>query len=147
LGDKIHELFSQVIDIKSFELPENLDEEVKIQFLLCMKNPEIRALLSAEMPDDVWLEKRFDCIINDGWVSGCFDRVNLIRNDAGKVIRAQLIDYKSSYLDDDNYELKVKNYKRQLNLYRDVLAKILKFSTSDIDCFMIFCRYGKMEKF
>ena len=147
LGDKIHELFSQVIDIKSFELPANLDEEVKIQFLLCMKNPEIRALLSAEMPDDVWLEKRFDCIINDGWVSGCFDRVNLIRNDAGKVIRAQLIDYKSSYLDDDNYGLKVKNYKRQLNLYRDVLAKILKLSTSDIDCFMIFCRYGKMEKF
>ena len=147
LGDKIHELFAQVIDISSFKLPENIDEELKIELLSCMKNPEIRSLLRGENPQDVWIEKRFDCILENGWISGCFDRVNLKRDNSGNIVGAELIDYKSSLIDDETYELKLKKYQRQLNLYRDVLAKMLKLSVNDIECFIIFTRYGKLEKF
>ncbi len=147
LGDKVHELFAQIIDISKFEVPQNTEDEVKLHVFNCIKNREIQELLSSDNSDDVWIEKKFDCILNDGWISGCFDRVNLMRDEKGSIVRAELIDYKSSIVDEESYDLKLQNYKRQLELYRSVLAKLLKLSINDIECNIIFTGVGKLEKF
>lgn len=146
LGNKVHEVFAQILDINSFNLSECSDYWTRKHIENCLNNVEIRQLLSIDKEENCWREKAFDCIINNSWVSGCFDRVNLYRNSTNEVIRAEIIDYKSSLIDEENHETKLKNYRRQLFSYRAVLAKMLNISSNDIDCYLIFSRYGKLEK-
>ncbi|MBQ9788989.1 MAG: UvrD-helicase domain-containing protein [Lentisphaeria bacterium] len=147
LGNKVHEILAQITNINDFKLPENINDEVKINIQNCMDSPEIRELLTSSNTKDIWLEKKFDCIVNNCWVSGCFDRVNLIRDKSNNVVAAQLIDYKTSIVDEATYDTKLQSYKQQLELYRTVLAQILKITVADIKCFIIFSRCGKVEKF
>lgn len=103
-----------------------------------------QALACPAATAEVWREKRFEVLLDGGWVSGCFDRVVLIRNEsAGTVERAVIQDYKTSRIADDHAQNRViRTYAPQMAVYRAALARIQRIPESKILCQLLLTDTG-----
>ena len=146
LGTRIHEFFESIGRWSEFSPPPGTDDGIMEHYRRCAANPELTALLD-EKCDDLWRERPFDVVIgNDAgteWlVSGCFDRVQIHKDAAGKVTRACIIDYKSNQTDDEGVPGLTEHYREQLISYRRALAKLLGISPGLIECRLVFTCIG-----
>ena len=145
LGTRIHEFFESVGRWSEFTPPPATDPEIMAHYRACAADPELTKLLDEEC--ELWRERPFDVLIRDGngdevLVSGCFDRVQLYRDERGGVTRACIIDYKSNQADAAELPKLVEHYREQLETYRKALAVLLGISPNSIDCRLIFTRLG-----
>ena len=89
----------------------------------------------------LWREKRFDLVHDNNYITGIFDRVTILRDDAGQPVGATVLDYKSSQVDTDaGIEHKVGEYRQQMVVYRDALAQILGLPPDRIVLQLLFTR-------
>jgi ATP-dependent exoDNAse (exonuclease V) beta subunit len=81
----------------------------------------------------------FEIVLDDDWVTGAFDRVVLLREPGGEITGATILDYKSNRVE-DNKEMRKQadKYRPQLELYRDVLARMLAIDPSSITLQLLF---------
>ena len=133
-GIELHEFLCSVKDFSNFSFPDNISTEVKTEVEKILANNEIKNLLNDF--DKCFNELSFDVILNDYYVSGCFDRVQLKYGSDGKISHAIIIDYKSGKYDEVNLEKRTR-YHNQLNLYRKALAQLLLLDITKIKCFII----------
>lgn len=167
-GSAIHEMFEQVewaedadVDaiVSTWEPTSAYEVEVTKdaieQFRNCMKSDAIRSCLSnptnavqksSQRPQvshqnaEVWLEKSFEIVLDDEFVSGAFDRVVIVRDEQGKPVSAAIFDYKSSMVDESGIDEKVKDYIPQMHTYRDALSVILALDKKKIMLNLIFTK-------
>lgn len=160
-GSAIHELFEKVqwaedadVDsiVRAWEPTSTCDKDVTRdaieQFRACMKSDAVRKYLSrpAGRVDEPWIEKRFEVILKGELVAGAFDRVIVARDEHGRVVSATILDYKSSRVDEKaKIDRKVKEYKSQMDTYRQALARILNLKLSAITCCLIFTRQQEIR--
>ncbi len=142
-GAKLHAVLCATDNLQNPVLPDNCPEEIKNEVLRLRSNPEICALLADF--DECWKEKTFDVIVQDYYISGCFDRVQIKRSNDGKIISAAIIDYKSGNFDPDDTEKNIR-YHRQLNTYRIAASQLLHLPVTDIKCFIIWTAAAVIEE-
>lgn len=142
-GDNIHRILCSIEDFSDFELPPACSQKVKDEISNITANPQLAALLSGA--DECWREKSFDVVINNYYISGCFDRVQIKRNADGKAIQVSVFDYKSGIHDTDNTE-KLKRYRNQLNIYRQAASQLLSLPVTSVKCYLIWTADGTFEE-
>ncbi len=142
-GIEIHEFLCTVKDFSELTFPADSDEKLRAEVEKLLKSPEIIAILQDF--DECFNELSFDVILGDTYVSGCFDRVQIRKDDDGKITRAVIVDYKSGKYDDSTEEKRLK-YHAQLNLYRKALSQLLLLDISKIECYIIATENAFAEK-
>ncbi len=154
-GTAVHELFERVdwSDHTPAEeavahwretIPE-IDDEAVAHFKEAYRTPEFQeALKKPEGEVTLWREKMFEAVIDDEWVTGTFDRVVVVRDAAGKVITAEILDFKTNDVSEETITGTVDHYRPQLKLYARALAKLINFPADRIACKLLFTRPGRV---
>jgi ATP-dependent helicase/nuclease subunit A len=158
-GSAVHELFAGVtwIDetdmdglIRQWQEYSTLSDEMKHDvirhFLKAVVASEIRGALSRTDSNlTLWREKSFDAILHGQWVSGVFDRVIIVRDQNGIILKATIQDFKSdNQTDESALAARIMFYGPQLSIYKQALATILKIDPAQIIGELIFTQPGKV---
>ncbi|MCF6313449.1 MAG: UvrD-helicase domain-containing protein [Verrucomicrobiales bacterium] len=149
-GNQVHALFEQIEWLpQGGGLPLFLtesdggDTEAR-RHVRCALRESCIADLLLEPADGVvaelWREKAFELLLSDGWVSGVFDRVVLLRDaGSGDLLRAEIIDYKTSRVEGElAITDEVEVYRAQMELYQEALMKLTGLAEKDIRCLLVF---------
>lgn len=161
-GNEMHAVFEQIEWIGEGQDLEALLEGIQAgkgireDVRECLQAPEIRALFTRPSGADgdqglrfeVWREKAFESVIDDKWVSGVFDRVVLVRDgEGGKVLRADIIDYKTSRVEGGGeIAAEAEHYRPQMEAYREALARLTGIGGAEINCYLVFTRPRVVEE-
>jgi ATP-dependent exoDNAse (exonuclease V) beta subunit len=111
-----------------------------------MAAAEVRAALSRPAaPPELWRERRFEIVLEEGWISGCFDRVTIGRDSAGRATAAEILDYKSNRVStDEEVRAAAESYRPQMELYRRALSRMLGLAAERIGLHLIFTAPGRV---
>lgn len=124
MGNRIHEYLASIEWLREgdqFEYPS-------------LREIFIRKHLSTE----VWREKAFELRLDDKWISGIFDRVHILKNDAGEIYRATIYDFKTDKVKNGEASEKACQYSHQMRIYGKALACLLKLSPDVISLKLVF---------
>jgi len=159
LGSAIHNLFERVEwlpeanPIQAIELwketapfPDDVREAAANHFRTACEARAVQELF-AEPPAGaiVWRERAFLVMLEEGLVSGRFDRVVVDADDDGVARRASIIDFKSDSVDgSEDLSRQAESHRSQLHLYRRALSKLLPLEETKIDCLVVFTTVGKV---
>ncbi|HBC85429.1 MAG TPA: hypothetical protein DCZ94_00590 [Lentisphaeria bacterium] len=156
LGNAVHELFSlvewtdaadasKIINSWMHKNPQYSKETARTAaevFMKSMKNAEIAKVF--KRPDgkniELWRERRFEMMLGNRHVSGAFDRVVLLRDSSGKTNSAHVFDFKTGKPDD--LILAADTYRPQMELYQEILSKMLKIPVPSIRKSLLFVEKG-----
>jgi ATP-dependent exoDNAse (exonuclease V) beta subunit len=148
LGLAVHSIFERLKDpgsqdveaiAKEWRECTEFGDEVKAQasemFLNACASAEVRSALTVTAEHaTVWIEKAFDAVVDNQWVSGVFDRVMLVARETGGFRQATIIDYKTDYVGNEkDIEGIVATYRPQLLLYRTVLGRLVDLAEEHIE--------------
>ncbi|HEY0257257.1 MAG TPA: PD-(D/E)XK nuclease family protein, partial [Candidatus Methylacidiphilales bacterium] len=82
---------------------------------------------------EVWRERRFAVVIGNDLMNGTFDRVVLGYDAAGKLVRADILDFKTDRLADDlEREERRGFYQPQLEAYARALGRLTGLDAGSI---------------
>jgi ATP-dependent helicase/nuclease subunit A len=160
LGTAVHALFEEIdwaaganpdraiaAARKRIVCPEEVWARGEEQLRRSLESPPVLAALTR--PDahaELWREREFEALVENHWVSGCFDRVQLVRDENGGPVTATILDYKTSNLERDGAkEEAVSHYRPQMELYRKVLAQLVGLDETSIVLKLVFTRDGLVE--
>lgn len=147
LGTEIHKFFESIERLdENFVPPAGTSEAILEHYRVCRERGELEKLLNEDYKE-LWRERPFDVLVEDGdgvkrLISGCFDRVQIYRDDRGGITRACIIDYKSNRIEGTDVTPEVERYREQLESYRTALAKLLGISPNIIRCRLVFTQVG-----
>ncbi|MFO7821113.1 MAG: 3'-5' exonuclease, partial [Lentisphaeria bacterium] len=128
--------------VKDLDTEPYIARDAFAQLQTAFQAPAIREALSKpQNPAEVWLEKSFEMVLNNTWISGIFDRVVIEYNDAGQPVKATIIDYKTSVITGpDSLAANRRKYTPQLRTYRKALARMTGLAEKDIIARLIFTK-------
>ena len=156
LGTAVHGLFEQVdwsdttheddAVAQWREVTREPDEEAVEHFKQAYRSPAFQAALAKpEGHVTLWREKMFEAVIDDEWITGTFDRVVIVRNDEGAVVRAEILDFKTNDVTEENLSDVCDHYRPQLTLYAKALSKLIGYPHEQIARSLLFTRPGRVE--
>ena len=122
LGTEIHEILSRIDwDIQEADLRQcsPAARELLESFLRSEQSREVFTRPCEEWTN--WNEKPFDLMIDGKWVSGCFDRVH-VRKENGRAVEARIYDYKTNRSTPEAIALE---YEPQMEQYRKAASLLL----------------------
>lgn len=132
----------QVLNRWSKLKPSALSDGVTAHIAAAFQSGAVRRLFSKPSGSvSLWREKPFEAIVDGGWVSGVFDRVSISHARGGE-IEATIIDFKTDAVSGVPLEQLVDRHRAQLELYRKVLAGILRLRRAAIACKFVFTANG-----
>lgn len=151
-GNRVHALFESIAwwepdTLTKLEIGHPPDCPALEQVRQCLASREVQAALSRpDSPDaTLWREKSFEVLLENEWLSGTFDRVTIHRDEAGRPLRAAILDFKTDRVTSDrDIGKSIAVYRPQLELYRRVLALILKLPRENISISLLFTRLSKL---
>ena len=158
-GNAIHALFEEIewygtsdIDlivenwVSKSDDSKMVQEKICNQFRKALEAPEVQKELAKPGCDaEVWREKSFEIVLEGKWVTGQFDRVTVLKNEAGKPVEAVILDYKSNRIDSKEHLMETaEEYRSQLALYSRALSRILKISEKKISRRLLFSEKGRV---
>lgn len=159
-GTAMHALFEQLEwlepnaetlcleHLAAMPLDETIRARLREEFSRALAAPDIRrALAKPSQPADLWREKRFEIALGNRWISGCFDRVTILLDPAGKPCAATILDYKTDQFPDteDDFARAVESHREQLELYRDVLSVLAGLPPERITLSLLFTRRARLH--
>jgi ATP-dependent exoDNAse (exonuclease V) beta subunit len=123
-------------------------------FERALASPALRDLLSRAATErrlesteiELWRERRFRLVLDAGTprarlVSGAFDRVAIAR-ERGRVVRAELVDFKTDRVGEAELDVRVEFYRPQIEAYRAALSRILGIGGQAISARLAFVDAG-----
>ncbi|MEM7792419.1 MAG: 3'-5' exonuclease, partial [Verrucomicrobiota bacterium] len=143
-GTSVHAVFEKIEwleDDNLSSLLSNLDQDsVAATIQKVFENEDIRRVFTKPRgPAIVWRERSFSYIDGNQLINGVFDRVNLHQDETGKIISAEIIDFKTDRIEYPNTIDKAIEYHRsQLETYRKALSRILNLEQSLIQVSIVF---------
>jgi ATP-dependent helicase/nuclease subunit A len=142
-GTQVHHAFEQVAW---------LDEAEDVPSPLlgpCLAETSIRQCLShPEGTVELWREKSFSLIEGDQFITGTFDRVHLYKDDEDRIIRAEIIDFKTDRIHENKtVQEAAEKHRHQLAAYAQALAKITGLTQDSIQCTLIFTDIPELYRF
>ena len=76
-----------------------------------------------------------DGIVESTWYRTVIDRLHIVRDEQQRVLGVEILDYKTDNTDDPQVLLEA--HRRQLSVYRSLIAKGLSVDESLIRCYLI----------
>jgi ATP-dependent exoDNAse (exonuclease V) beta subunit len=143
LGTAVHSLFESIkwLDGEWVAPPASMNPDAVLMVRECLASREVNSLFKEpEVETEVWREKRFDLVLGEEWISGCFDRV-VIHRDGKKIAGVDLIDFKTNICGAE--ELR-DHYAAQMGKYREVLAHLLKVDPVIVSSILVHVRSGRI---
>ncbi len=138
LGSEVHSLFESLEWLPTSQSFASCSDEARELMESSLANPQIQSLFAKpEGKVTLWREQHFDLLQEGLWLSGCFDRVVIFHNEEDRVVRADLIDFKT---DQGGREKLLANYRPQLESYRRALAQILHLEEKQIRMILLHLR-------
>lgn len=132
--------------MQELDVPANVARDAFNQLKDALRKPEVQTALtpaSDAAATDVWLERRFELLLDDTWVSGCFDRVVIKHAPTGAPTAAMIIDYKTSVVSGpESLDKNRRTYAPQLETYRKALSRMTGIGEDKIRAQLIFTRTG-----
>ena len=125
---------------------ETILEAALEQVEASLNEPTTREALAHPGGDaEAWRETSFEILLKGDWLSGTFDRVVVERDENGQPARATITDFKTDRVNTpaEIAEAGV-TYQPQLQLYREVLSKMICLPESAIRTQLLFTRAGKL---
>jgi len=117
---------------------EHVDKSLRSQEIAGLFIPPVKAC-------DVWREQSFETLLDGKWISGVFDRVVIMRDDAGKPESAAILDFKTNRIDQpEKLEELTEHYRSQLETYRAVISRLTQLSAEKIKLLLVFTDAGKV---
>lgn len=117
-------------------------ERAEAEVLACVEKSAVAELFRRSKwgaDVEVWRERAFEVVREGEWISGVFDRVMVERDDAGSVRRAVVVDFKTDRLGGGKRaDALAKRYVGQLEIYREVLGRMLGVEVGMIECGLVF---------
>lgn len=154
LGDCVHKLFEDLGWLTEEVAPDSFSasldeapEEAREHFLRCMETEETRAVfLKPEGEVELWREKKFCVMREDGMLSGTFDRVVLRRDESGNCSEAEIIDFKTDreVEKEEDVAAAVERHRPQMELYREALSRLTGLEAGRIACRLLFSRSARL---
>ena len=148
-GNILHDLFSRVewhdegVALRAIAEHEHefgpCPDGIKEEFIAALSAPDILAAMRRPPGRvEVWREQAFECAEGGAWISGRMDRVVIVRNYAGHVVHATILDFKSDRVSDGHdVDALVLRYAPQIDLYRRVLSRLTGMAESTIEAAII----------
>ncbi len=103
---------------------EGLGEPVIAEATACLEAPGL-ARVFAHRPDaEAWRERVFEIVIDGAWITGVFDRVVLLRDEAGSVVEATVYDFKTDRHTPQGMADVVSRHAGQMDIYRRAAARL-----------------------
>jgi ATP-dependent exoDNAse (exonuclease V) beta subunit len=157
IGTAIHSLFEMiewnaaaqnraaivaVLSQKYSHKGETWIEDRVDEFLPMLAHPEISAVFERPSGElDLWRERRFSVLTADRLIEGVFDRVSIEKLN-GVAVSAVIYDFKTTEKNQEDlaFDLnaKIRQYKPQLDLYREALGAMLHIEKKRITCKLVF---------
>ncbi|MEM7792077.1 MAG: PD-(D/E)XK nuclease family protein, partial [Verrucomicrobiota bacterium] len=143
-GTSVHAVFEKIEwleDNNLSSLLSNLDQDsVAATIQKNFENEDIRRVfIKPPGPAIVWRERSFSYIDGNQLINGVFDRVNLHQDETGKIISAEIIDFKTDRIEYPNtIDKAIESHRSQLEIYRKALSGILGLSETLIQPLIIF---------
>lgn len=124
----------------SEEMTEHFPPVVTDTLLACFENHEIQALFTQPAtPTTVWRERAFSYVEGDQFYNGIFDRVVLHHGSSGKIIRAEIIDFKTDCIHKHNtVDQATEQHRPQMEAYRKALSKTIGLNKASITLNLLF---------
>ena len=165
-GSLIHACFEKVEWLDVSEVPDdgllfshlrrlNPDPDlVKLavdSFRQAIEQDNIRKLLSHTRQDErfngkhlhVMNEHPFAVATESGQLAGTIDRL-IIASDAGQVVQAEIIDFKSNEITSAQAVQKAASYRPQMQAYAEAIGLIFKLPPAKITCTIVFTRIDQV---
>lgn len=120
------------------KMPPDEVERVQDWLQEQLQAPAVREVLSRESwPEGTEIEKELPFIVREGdaLVEGFVDRLMLTRDSEGRVIRAEVLDYKTDAVDatdPEALERRVDYYRPQIEAYRRAVAEVYALDLEDV---------------
>lgn len=122
LGTEIHEVLAGIgWDIRVADLSA-CSEKARELLESFLRSKSAKAVFDKPAGDwDLWNERSFDLMIDGAWVSGCFDRVH-VRREEGLPVEAMIYDYKTNRSTPESI---AREYEGQMEQYRRAASILL----------------------
>ncbi|MEO7932366.1 MAG: UvrD-helicase domain-containing protein [Chthoniobacterales bacterium] len=93
-------------------------------------SPEVKAVFSKPAgPFLLWRERAFECVLNDAWVAGIFDRVLIHLDTNGTPVAADVVDFKTEKGDSQSLQTK---HAGQISTYQRAAAVLLGLDIAQV---------------
>lgn len=139
-GSEVHALLERVAwtDESFPDLPSTEAGQAVAKLL---RNPALAALFQKRGRNvELFREQATDAIRDGCHMSGIIDRLHLHRNDAGKVTRVEIIDYKTDAV--NRPEDLPERYAGQMEAYREALR--IMYPLAEVECSLLSVRHGTL---
>ena len=147
-GSAVHAVFEDIAWLDPANPPvwDDVDPAVKEHVTACLASLEVALLLQRPtIPHELWREQSFEMVLNGRWVSGVFDRVVVVRDEAGNPVSVDIIDFKTNHIDDPAGIMEhAEPYRSQLETYRSVIERIVGLSAEKIRMLLVFTGLGRV---
>jgi ATP-dependent helicase/nuclease subunit A len=160
-GTVLHALFEQVGFLDRDRMPDEADllaaargaaplaeekwlRQTLAEFRQMLAKPSVIAALSLPTAGEaeLWRERSFVVRIGQEMMQGQFDRVVIERKE-GRVVRADLLDFKSDAVTPENRAGRVEGYRPQVEAYRKALVGILGVAPAAVNARLLFVATGE----
>jgi len=112
----------------------------------CLEKEELKPVFyrpTSSGGSDVWVERPFEVVIGNRWVSGVFDRVVLASSESGRPKQAWVYDFKTDGVKNrEEAEVIAKQYDEQVTLYRQVVGKLTGLTLENVRAELVFTAIG-----
>ncbi|MFC1467632.1 UvrD-helicase domain-containing protein [Verrucomicrobiota bacterium] len=140
-GSAVHAALEQIDWLN--ETPDFSEEPPEIHELL-KEALETRTVSNLfQQPDGnvtLWKEKAFEIVLDGNWISGRFDRVVITNDELGLPVSAEIIDWKTGRTPPEEAS---EFYTEQMQLYKQVLARLTGLPEEQIRTTLAFLRHGE----
>ena len=145
----VHELFEQIrwyADstpevLRQYAEQNGVEQRALGEVVAALESADVRSALAQPDPQaQVWLEKRFEIILDREWLTGTFDRVVILPDGTASILDFKTDTFPTTEPEDNELAAKAAIYEPQLALYRRVLAKMTGIPESSISCALLFTK-------
>ena len=151
-GTAVHALFeciewfddSTLDTLRSFAASNSIDRRALEEVLACLAKDQVQEELKRPLGEaEVWLERRFETILDGSWLSGMFDRVVILPDQTARILDFKTDVFSSANPCEKELAGKAAIYRPQLDLYKRVLSRMAGISESRISCALLFTKLSR----
>ena len=107
----------------------------------CLESPELAPVWARPEGEvaEAWVERSFEVVVGETWLSGKFDRVVIARDGAGRAVRATVFDFKTDRLPPQaDLAAEGERHAGQLRLYQRAVAVLTGLPVAAVEAQVVF---------
>ena len=105
--------------------------------IACLDGRGLIEVFARQSGAEVWRERMFEIVIDGAWITGVFDRVVLVRDAVGRIVKVTVYDFKTDRTTPDEVLQMVDRYAGQMGIYRRAAARLSGLAEAQVRCVLV----------